>query len=361
MSTIYFRTDGNEEIATGHIMRCLSIARACLALHADVSFIVSDEMSEAILKERFVYPDEFSIQCLHSKYNDMEAELPILTPILSDDCLLFIDSYFVTETYLNRLHKLCKIAYLDDILAFDYPVDLIINYDVSEEPACYRKASMKLLGAAYTPLREQFQNVSYEVRPEVQNIFISTGGTDKYNLSGNLLKKIFISNFAPKHDTSVTFFDSTLRKYHYHIITGRLNSHFEELEKLACIYPTIHIHENVQNMAELMCSCDLGISAGGTTLYEICAVGVPAISFSISDNQLNAVETFSSNKIISYAGNYSSSPEKVTDAIIRFIMDNAVSYEQRKKSSHIMRAFIDGNGCARIAAALITGNSSGIS
>ena len=54
MAKIYFRTDGNEEIATGHIMRCLSIARACAALHAEVCFLVSDEQSMTILAERLL-------------------------------------------------------------------------------------------------------------------------------------------------------------------------------------------------------------------------------------------------------------------------------------------------------------------
>ena len=84
MAKIYFRTDGNEEIATGHIMRCLSIARACAALHAEVCFLVSDEQSMTILAERFTSPNEFEVQCLHSDYQTPEKALPILREILFD-------------------------------------------------------------------------------------------------------------------------------------------------------------------------------------------------------------------------------------------------------------------------------------
>ena len=348
MPVIYFRTDGNENIATGHIMRCLSIARACTAMHVESRFLVSDEQSMAILKERFAFTDEFPIRCLHSNYKNMEAELPALQSVLKDASLLFLDSYFITESYLAALHKVCRIAYLDDMLAFDYPVDLIINYDITEEPSCYHKAAHKLLGASYTPLREQFQNVSYTVRPEVQNILISTGGTDTENLAGKLLKTIF----AQKSDTDVTNSVVSLTEYHYHIITSRLNPHLEELEQLASFHPTIHIHENVQNMAALMCQCDLAVSAGGTTLYELCAVGVPTISFSMADNQLSAVETFRTKEIITYAGDVRSSSKNIIDTISTFLIEN-ISYEKRKKSSHTMRAFLDGRGAERIAAALI--------
>ena len=65
MAAIYFRTDGNHKIATGHLMRCLAIARACAQKGACVKFIVSDSESLTLLKERFKVPQEFGIHCLN--------------------------------------------------------------------------------------------------------------------------------------------------------------------------------------------------------------------------------------------------------------------------------------------------------
>ena len=78
LPSIYFRTDGNTEIATGHIMRCLTIARACAKQNANAAFIVSDEESLALLQERFVVSNEFAVYCLHSDYRRMHEELPVL-------------------------------------------------------------------------------------------------------------------------------------------------------------------------------------------------------------------------------------------------------------------------------------------
>lgn len=337
---IYFRADGNEKIATGHIMRCLSIARACISLNADVCFLVSDDTSMSVLQERFLTPDEFPARCLHSDYKKPEEELPAIQAVLKDAHCLFVDSYFVTEAYLSALKKFCPVAYLDDLLAFDYPVDLIINYDITDKPICYRKAARTLLGAAYAPLRAQFQHLSYQVRPQVHDILLSTGGTDSYNVAGQLLEKVLSSD--------------TLKDFHYHIVTSRLNSHYGELEQLAHRFSTIHIHENVQNMAALMCTCDLALSAGGTTLYELCAAGVPAISFLVADNQLTAVKTFAAEAMIPYAGDVRTALQDVINSVTTFLQDNIASYEKREKSSQQMRAFVDGNGSARIAAALLS-------
>lgn len=363
MSAIYFRTDGNEEIATGHIMRCLSIARACAALSMEVRFLVADDKSVSVLEERFSFPDEFPVICLHSNYQDMEAELPALRAILKEapasPVRLFIDSYFVTETYLSELQQLCRVAYLDDLLAFDYPTDLIVNYDVTEEPACYRKAAHRLTGASYTPLREQFQNVSYEIRPEVRHVLLSAGGTDACNVTGTFFHKVFGRESqnavqASSDGSAICGQYSTdfLQNLNYHVVTSRLNSHFQELEQLASTHPAIHVHTNVQDMAALMRRCDLGISTGGTTLYELCAVGVPSISFLTADNQSCAVQTFSDNRIISCAGDARTAPKHTVDNLIRFLNSHKDSYAKRKESSRRMRAFIDGRGSGRIADAL---------
>lgn len=350
MPTIYFRTDGNEKIATGHIMRCLSIARACTALQITCHFLVADETSLAILQERFAHPDEFSASCLHSNYQDMESELPVLLPMIKDCSWLFIDSYFVTPSYLSELRKYCRTAYLDDMLAFDYPVDLVINYDIDTEnvPSCYRHVPQKLIGASYTPLREQFQIASCQIRPDVHNIFLSTGGTDACNAAGKILNRIFLTS----HENDTPFSDAVLQNCHYHIVTSRLNSHYPELLRLAAAYPVIHIYENVRVMASLMSECDLALSAGGTTLYELCAVGVPSISFATADNQLNAAETFAKKYIVPYAGDIRFSPDDVLENITAFLYEHIHSYEKRQEKAQRMRSFIDGNGSARVACAL---------
>lgn len=339
MRSIYFRTDGNEEIATGHIMRCLSIARACVPFNAKITFVVSDQKSESVLRERFEFQDEFHICCLNSDYRNLEHELPLLQSILKDASCFLIDSYFVTEAYLTEVRKLCYTAYLDDMLSFEYPVDLIINYDEIEEPSCYRKAAHKLLGAAYAPLRMQFKDVPYEVRTTVHDIFISTGGTDAYDISGMLLNKILN--------------DDELKNYCYHIITSRLNSYFTELQQLTLVHANIHIHENIKDIAALMRGCDLAVSAGGTTLYELCAVGVPSVSFITADNQQNAVKVFRNKKIISCAGDVRLSPDETVESIISFLKCTAISYDKRRNLSLDMRKFIDGKGSYRIAEALI--------
>ena len=360
MPDIWIRTDGNEKIATGHLMRCLSIARACADQQKNVCFLVADPQSETLLQERFAYPSEFKIQCLHSDYQDMEKELPALERIVhyahsSSEHILsqkspwfLVDSYYVTAFYLEALKSWGAVAYLDDLASFPYPVDCIINYDIPEnkKPDCYNAAARCLLGNAYTPLRSQFQNVPYAVRQDIEHVLISTGGIDPFQVAEKLLDRVIEKSHLSNSVLSVP------ADYKYHIITSRLNSCYESLTALCSKYPNIHIHENVQDMAGLMSLCDLAVSAGGTTLYELCAVGVPAISFAMTDNQTSAIETFASSDIIPCAGDVRMDIDGVLDAICHFLAEKQMPYSKRLELSDRMRSFVDGYGAARIAEVL---------
>ena len=360
MPDIWIRTDGNEKIATGHLMRCLSIARACAGQQKNVCFLVADTQSETLLQERFAFPSEFEIKCLHSDYQGMEKELPALERIMhqehssSEHILskkkpwILVDSYYVTIPYLEALRNWGHVAYLDDLSLFSYPVDCIINYDIpeSKKPSCYSAAARCLLGTAYTPLRAQFQDVPYVVRQDAEHILLSTGGTDPFQVAEKILDRMVMKSHLSDSALSVP------TDYEFHVITSRLSPCYDRLTALSSKYPNIHIHENVQDMAGLMSRCDLAVSAGGTTLYELCAVGVPTISFVMADNQISAVQSFAASDIIPCAGDVRIDINRVLDAICHFLAEKQMSYSKRLVLSDRMRSFVDGYGAARIAEAL---------
>ena len=53
--TIFIRADANSQIASGHIMRCLTIAGALRRKDHQVTFLISDSDSETALTLRLFY------------------------------------------------------------------------------------------------------------------------------------------------------------------------------------------------------------------------------------------------------------------------------------------------------------------
>ena len=346
---VYFRTDGNSHIATGHLVRCLSIADACFSLGMKVCFLVSDQESKALLQS-FDPACRFPVRILETAvYDDLEKELPEVLGMLNEagqaEQIFFLDSYYVTEHYLSAVRTAAKVAYLDDLQLFDYPADLLINYDVIPESrsasyqAAYQNAARTLLGASYTPLRAQFTNLQPYCRDRVSNILVTTGGSDPYHFCLKLIEA-FRAN-------------SSMDLCQLHVVVGRLNEDKDKLYKLADEPPFLQLHENVSDMASLMTSCDLAVSAAGTTLYELCAAGVPSMSFCLADNQMTAAKAFDEAGAIPCAGDIRRSCDEVLGNVMNFVTYMSENFKKRKAALETMRQLVDGKGAVRIAEALI--------
>ena len=334
---IWIRCDANREIGMGHIMRCLSVADALEQLGEQVCFVLADTSAEGLLKGRgktyFV---------LQSDYQNMEAELPVFLPRLQDEkpALLLIDSYRVTPTYLALLKRYVRTAYIDDQYLFPYPVDILINYNIYGDMLPYDKIkdTQLLLGTTYAPLRTEFTNVTYQIKDKVENVLLTTGGSDKYNLAGLILES------AMKVEA--------LAHVQFHVVSGAFNPHILYLERLKKENPNICIHKNVTHMADLMKQCDVAITAGGSTMYELCAVGVPILCFSFVDNQEQIVRTFVDKGVVPFGGDYLQQGDQLPGEMISQLMLLMGDKKAREVCSRREKVLVDGKGAMRIAEAL---------
>lgn len=337
----YIRADANSEIATGHIMRCMAIASQMKKMGEQVTFIIADEFPLKMLEDKGFYAI-----VLGTDWRNKNLEIPILENLIEekDIKLLLVDSYQVTPEYFKALKKKTKVAYLDDINAFFYDVNIIINYNDYYNEFNYEKEylghDVKLwLGCQYTPLRKEFSNVPYKtVKESVTNVMVTTGGADTYKISECVIKTL--ANIYPE--------------IKFHIVVGRFFENREELNDLKKIYKNIILYENV-NMAELMKKCDVAISAGGTTLYELCACAVPSLCFMVADNQSKCVEIMANEKVMLYLGDIRDGIEIFEKSLLKQF-EIMQDYELRRKLSYDMKRLVDGQGAKRIAEKLINEN-----
>ncbi len=332
---LYIRVDMNDRIATGHVMRCLSIADAAREMGEQVTFILADNQAVGLIEGRghrtFV---------LHTPWDDKEVELKALLKMIYENNVkrILIDSYQVTPGYLGTLRKYVETIYIDDTNAFYYPVDAIICYANYWQKFHYeeRYTDVKLyLGAQYTPLGKDFSHcMEKEIKPYVEHLLLLSGGTDPYRALDGILEKIHRERYSQINVICGIYYpkyNDLCKKY--------------EKDKNVCIY------RNVPDMARFMRDADFAVTAGGTTLYELCAVGTPAVSYSFADNQLDNVEKFDADGVISYAGDLrrDSVIERIASYLEYYGQDRGVRRERSLK----MQQLVDGKGAVRIAQALM--------
>lgn len=334
---LYIRTDMNKTIATGHVMRCLSIADAARQIGEETTFLLADEQASELLEIRG-YP----YIILHTLWNEMELELSALKETVRRHSIkrMLVDSYSVTRHYLESLSEVTEVYYLDDLNAFCYPVKGIICYanywEKFDYPGQYQDAKL-YLGPKYVPLRREFCTVEKkQIKEKAENLLLMSGGTDPYDILIKILNRL-----------DKTMFQSI------DVICGVYHANYETLQEQFGAYPNISIQKAVSDPERYMRKADLAVSAGGTALYELCAVGTPAISYSMADNQLDNVKKFQEDGVIAYAGDIRSGD--AVSAILWLVEQYRGDRKLRYDCSRKMLALVDGKGAERIARALLEG------
>lgn len=350
---IGIRADGNSQIGMGHIMRCLTIAESLRENGEQVVFFLATGECRGM-----VYDRGFDCHILETDFANMEDELPVLCAMMDKLVIdkLLIDSYYVTDAYLEFLRKQVLTIYLDDVDRFPYPVDLLINYNVfakatdypygKEYDACGLNSLQKengtllLTGPVYAPVRKEFKQNSAAIKDTVKDILISMGGSDLFNLSQKIANELL-------EKTSATL----------HLVCGPFNLYKTELYALAEKEKRVIIHENVKDMWNLMQCCDMAVSAAGSTLCELAVSGVPMVIFSFVDNQKRIAQEFGRRDAAVTIGHYSADRENEFLMMLSAKVQTLCN-DRSKRENLVCNAgnLVDGQGAERIAKVIIKWN-----
>lgn len=351
------RADGNAKIGAGHLMRCLTVAEALaekLGGKPDVCFVCADEQSADLAKTA-----GFQAKVLDTDYQDMESELPLWEQWLTCDMcqsdsmlgvepehIILVDSYYVTDDYLRKLRRYGKVYLMDDMQEHTYPVDAVINYNAFADEGAYRQLYAESLdgaktecfiGSEYVPVRRQFLDRGYRVRDFVTNVLITTGGGDQDNIAGKLLQIIYRNDMD------------------FHVVTGRYNPHLEELREMEKTCEGVHIYHDVSDMASLMQKCDMAVTAGGTTIYELAAIGIPFLCFSYARNQEALTEYIGAKEIAGFLGAYHRNQEDVLKNLQMLFAEYCEKKDLREACCEKERKMIDGRGASHLAEKMYQG------
>lgn len=332
---IGFRVDANEVIATGHLMRCISIALECKKRGQQcIFFIAEDKETERLRKAGFQY------YILNSDWKNLDNEISEFQKILKNYRLnyLVVDSYQATAGYLAALEEIQPVCYIDDLKREAYDVSVVIHYispyKSSSYEEMYKNTHIQLLNdMKYAPLRPEFHYKKEKVIRQ-KSILITTGGTDFFNVAGKV---------AALCQNSMQ-----IKSYKIHLIIGSMNQHETELEQLAEKYTNIILHKNITNMSDYMRLCEVAVSAGGTTLLELCACKIPTVCFSFADNQVKFANDMGKIGAVKYVGDVRKI-EDIENKIVKQLLIFIKNEEERKKYADCMGKLIDGHGTERIA------------
>lgn len=219
-----------------------------------------------------------------------------------------------------------------------YYADLILNQNIYANDGFYKHRAPRtrlLLGTRYVLLRNEFLkwlDWQRTIKEAPDNIFISLGGSDEHNCSLKILQAFETIDARPLNIT---------------VIGGPNNPHCPsslESREVPSLH-TISFLQDTKEVASLMANADLAFSAGGSTCWELCFMGLPFVTLILADNQVLTVEGLEAEGVSIDMGWH----HKVTAERILKIFDELSFAGIRKTMSTSGKELVEGGGRQRVA------------
>jgi UDP-2,4-diacetamido-2,4,6-trideoxy-beta-L-altropyranose hydrolase len=268
-----FRVDSSSEVGFGHIMRCLSLAESLSSAGGQCVFLCRPAPGDLI--------DEIErrghrVIRIEPTANDAGATAEALAKLAVD--WLIVDHYSLGLEWEHAIGRHAKNLLVIDDIGRDHECNLLLDqnyYNPMHDR--YRRTlpeAKLLLGPQYALLRGEFA----ALRPaalqrrsgELSRFLVSMGGSDSSNVTGKALAGL-----------ASAWKDG----WHVDVIIGAGNPHREAIQSICSRLPAATFHVQTAMMAQLMTTADCAIGAGGSTTWERCCLGLPALVTIISDDQ----------------------------------------------------------------------------
>lgn len=349
---IAIRVDGNIEIGAGHVIRCVTLAQKLGEYGIKCTFFVRN-ISKNLL---YFIGQKFEIVLLDDCDPDFEPcdvysywlgvserfdAFEFTQKIKSlGFCGVIVDHYG-TGSIWDAVVK----AMFDNLLVFDdlanrehnckILVDQSIGRDCSSYAGLVPNDCLLLVGSNYALLRDEFLRGSEHFKKKY-NVLINFGGVDKDNYTMHVLE--LLSQFL---DTD---------EVHIKIIIGK-DYPFKDVltKKIEFKNLRVKLVESPQYIAQEIAECDFAIGAGGASLLERSAMGVPSILYAVAENQKHICEEYRKRNL----GFLIQKGTKDELAVLRVAISELKKSSALSNLARLNKELVDGRGIDRVVKELL--------
>lgn len=338
-NTLLVRADAGIHMGLGHVIRTLALVQAWQ--EGGGKAIYFQAATTPGIEQRLRSEQVEVVSESMEPGSDADAEALLRLAAAKRSSWIVLDGYHFTDRY-QRLVKQggFRLLLLDDAGDCGHCyADLVLNQDLNADESLYEKResyTKLLLGTNYVLLRREFRHSSrtprtFEGHP--RTLLVTMGGSDPDNATLRVIRALPPS----VHDDRQVV-----------VVIGPSNPHQPSLEAAAKNCRGIHLVQSPPNLPELMARCDVAITAGGGTVWELAYFGVPSIVLVIAENQRRCAERLRANDACLVLDDVESDGRRFRELIGRFL-DNA---QRCAECSRNFSALVDGRGANRVCEAI---------
>lgn len=354
---VAFRVDGSQEIGTGHVRRCLSLAQALQDEGIQTLFVCRrlDEASELPqLGEQSVAwlpapsgdftpstqdPTHAAWACIGWE-EDAQQTTEVLAGLELD--WLIVDHYAFDQRWhraVSTALALKHLAVIDDLGDRPLAADLLIdhNLDINHQAkyaAVLQGAKAMLTGPRYALLSKAYAEAApYSFREQVASIGIFMGGVDPGGMSAEALRGCretagFIGEIE--------------------IVSSPRSPYHLALKALAAKWPRTRVVADLPDLSSFFARHDIQIGAGGGASWERCCMGAPTVACSLAANQDVVLSALQRLGVVEVVADTIPASRAFGHAVLSLMGDA----DRRRAMAATARTLVDGAGSARVAGVL---------
>ena len=323
-------------------MRCLTLANALAALGSRCTFLCRNLPHSLAMRLENEGHNLIPLPQANAGQDDLPHSAWLGTTMAQDaaqvapilDTLrpswLVIDHYALDARWTAAVRGKARVVVIDDLADRRLDADLLIDATAGRHPGDYDtvlpKQTPRLIGPNFALLRPEFATLRAaslaRQRDEVRDILITMGGVDADNATGAFLDKLAGRGFALT------------------AVIGGASPHIASLKAKVASIPGARLVINTPDMAALMAQSDLCIGAAGSTAWERCALGLPALTVVLAENQIYVAQGLAN----------CGAARTIVPSISATDLYDMIQCLDAKAMSQAASALSDGKGARRIAA-----------
>ncbi|WP_242697278.1 UDP-2,4-diacetamido-2,4,6-trideoxy-beta-L-altropyranose hydrolase [Bordetella petrii] len=355
---VAFRTDASLGIGTGHVMRCLTLARLLAAGGAQCRFVCRQHeghLVDYIRAEGFdarglpagaaMPPSPSALahaQWVGASQADDAAQTYEQLRDFSADWLV-VDHYGLDQEWESRLQSsAARLLAIDDLADRRHVCNLLLDQTLGRDPDDYRPLvpadCVVLAGPEYALLRPEFAQARQDslqrrrAAGSIGRVLVTLGGVDQHNATEAVLKVLDEEGTLPDA-CQIT------------VVMGAAAPWLDAVKARASSMrrPT-EVVLNVRDMARRMADSDLAIGAAGSTSWERCCLGLPTALLVLAENQLPSAQALGEAGAVRLIGGPPDIAQRLPGILAEF-SDARVLHAASDMASRVC----DGLGAARVA------------
>lgn len=342
------RADASTAIGVGHVMRCLALAQAWQEAGGTTLFALAE--GAELLGDRLI-AEGMDVVPLPVEVGGAEDARQTLSLAEREQAVwLALDGYRFDADFQRRIKEgRRRLLVLDDFgQARHYWADLVLNQNAHADADLYpnrEESTELLLGLDYALLRREFRTRPQRpaaCRHPMRHLLLTLGGGDPDNLTGRVIEELRAIDLSELETLAVV---------------GAGNPHRLRLEALCRASGRgVQLRSNVADMTDLYAWADLAVTGGGSTLWELAHLGVPAVTLILADNQeasSRRLDRYGAIRCLGYPQELA--PGAIATAVARLCADP----KQRRRMSERGRRLVDGQGALRVVRRMIAALNQG--